>query len=266
MEKTQTLCKDCIFAVYNNENTQQVDCKLGRLEKYRELGCLVDAKEKETGRMSYVIDNRVCMACRNHKWLEMKEYADAPEDEWESLVKKEMAIQYQAIVFYDSTEEDLKKTVLSLANQSIKPKKIIIVSRAGIGETAKFVEWLAPSLDDENQPIEWKVQNILNPTFSNEECIDLIQSVGPRQYYSVFNSGLEIPPDIFSQVNELITEEMLQFAMISPNSSGDGAIVPSFVHKYYSGNSEKLLKNKIEEDGCKKNIIPITTIAPNFPQ
>ena len=165
------------------------------------------------------------------------------------------------MVFHDSTEEDLKKTVFSLAGQSIKPKKIIIISRKGITETARFVEWLDSLVD-----IKWKVQNILNPVFTDEECISLVQQVGGNQYYSVFHSGFEVPSDTFQQINELITEQMFQFAMISPNSSGNGTIVSNNVHKYYKTNTKKSLKTLIEEDGCQENIVPITTIMPNFPQ
>ena len=65
VQTTKTLCENCIFATYNDDNTQQTGCELGRIEKYQALGCVVSAKNEETGRQSYVIDNRVCMACRN---------------------------------------------------------------------------------------------------------------------------------------------------------------------------------------------------------
>ena len=250
----RTLCKDCVFATH--EEDVQVGCELGRLEKYKLLGCVVDAEEVETGKKSFVIDNRYCLACRNQKWGDKVE-----EEKWVESVHKEMLLQFQAIIFHDKEEADLKKTIASLIEQQVPPEKIVLITKPSCAyPPEKLVEYM------DSLGIEWKIQNVLQPKMSDGRCIDIVQNINPKQYYAVFYAGFLVPKDFFSVINHAVNEEMLQFAMLSPNSSGDGAVVLSAIHKYYDGNSDKKLEQKIEEDGCLENIIPITTIFPSFPK
>ena len=43
-------------------------------------------------------------------------------------------------------------------------------------------------------------------------------------------------------------------------------ILTSIQEDLYNGNKDKNLEEKIEEDECLSNIIPIHHICPNFPQ
>ena len=249
----RTLCKDCVFATH--EENVQVGCELGRLEKYKLLGCVVDAEEVETGKKSFVIDNRYCLACRNKDWGDK-----INEEKWIETVREEMLLQFQAIVFYDKGEQELKKTIGSLMEQVILPEKIVIVRKPDCVEPPeKLVEYL------DSLGLEWKIQNILQPKMSERQCIDIVQSIAPKQYYAVFHAGFLVPKDFFESINDAVNESMLQFAMLSPSSSGNGMVVSSTVHRYYDGNSDKNLEQKMEDDGCLENIIPITTILPDFP-
>ena len=250
----RTLCKECVFATH--EEDIQVGCELGRLEKYKLLGCVVDAEEVETGKKSFVIDNRYCLACRNKDWGEKID-----EEKWVEVVREEMLLQFQSIVFHNKGEEELKKTIGSMMEQSLPPEKIIIVSKPdSVYPPEKLVEYM------DSLGIEWKIQNILQPRMKDAQCIDIVQDIAPKQYYAVFYAGFLAPKDFFKTINDAVNESMLQFAMLSPNSSGNGMVVSSTVHRYYYGNSDKSLQQKMEEDGCLENIIPITTIFPNFPE
>ena len=250
----RTLCKDCIFAIY--EDNAQTGCGMGRLEKYKDLGCAVDAKEVETGRKSFVIDNRYCLACRNQDWGDKTD-----EQKWIEAVHKEMLLQFQAIVFHSREEADLKKTIGSLIEQDLPPERIVVVRKPDcVQPPEKLVEYM------DSLGVEWKIQNILQPKMKDGQCIDIIQNINPKQYYAVFYAGVLVPKDFFVEISNAVNESMLQFAMLSPNSSGNGLVVSSAVHKYYDGNSDRKLEQKIEEDGCLENIIPITTILPTFPQ
>ena len=170
-----------------------------------------------------------------------------------------MQLQFQAMVFYDKDRSELIKTVESLNNQSLRPKRIVVIRKPKCTEPGeKIVEYM------DSLGLEWKIQNIIYKR-TDEKCVDIVQSVEPKQYYSVFYSGIVVPENFFESINYAVNELMLQFAVLSPNSSGDGKVVLSAIHKYYNGNSEKKLEKKIEEDGCLENIIPVTTICPNFP-
>ena len=172
-----------------------------------------------------------------------------------------MLLQFQAIVFHSREEADLKKTIGSLIEQDLPPERIVVVRKPDcVQPPEKLVEYM------DSLGVEWKIQNILQPKMKDGQCIDIIQNINPKQYYAVFYAGFLVPKDFFAVINHAVNEAMLQFAMLSPNSSGNGLVVSSAIHKYYDGNSDKKLEQKIEEDGCLENIIPITTIFPNFPK
>jgi len=250
----RTLCKNCVFATH--EGNIQTGCELGRLEKYKLLGCVVDAQDVETGKKSFVIDNRYCLACRNEEWGNKID-----EEKWVEAVHEEMLLQFQAIVFHDKGEMELKKTVNSLVKQKFLPEKIVIITKPNCPyPPEKLVEYM------DSLGVEWKIQNVLHPKMKDGQCIDIVQNINPKQYYVVFYAGFLVPQGFFGEINYAVNELMLQFAMLSPNSSGNGMVVSSVIHKYYDGNSDKKLEQKIEEDGCLENIIPITTLLPSFPK
>tara|TARA_R110002020_G_scaffold229704_1_gene440499 strand:- start:23494 stop:24249 length:756 start_codon:yes stop_codon:yes gene_type:complete len=250
---SKTLCKNCIFAI--KKDKEQTGCELERLELYKELGCVFDAEDMQTGEKSFVIEGRYCLACRNHDWGK-----NVDEDKWKKTVWEEMQLQFQAMVFYDKNRDELIKTVSSLANQSLKPKKITVIRKPKCKEPAeKIVEYM------DSLGIEWKIQNILQKS-TDEKCVDIVQTILPKQYYAVFYSGVVVPEDFFESISYSVNELMLQFTMLSPNSSGDGKVVPTVIHNYYGGNNQQKLEKKIEEDGCLENIIPVTKICPSFPK
>tara|TARA_R110002051_G_scaffold29094_1_gene68228 strand:+ start:3407 stop:4189 length:783 start_codon:yes stop_codon:yes gene_type:complete len=259
----RTLCKNCIFAIHENDTdipvpraTYQTGCKLDRLEKYKLLDCVVEAEEVETGDKSFVIENRYCLACRNHDWGDKVD-----KEKWEEAVREEMALQFQVLIFHDKEESDLKQTIESLANQSRLPVRIVIIMKPDcVQPPEKIVEYM------DSIGIEWKIQNILQPKMRDDKCIDIVQEINPRQYYAVFHAGCIVPFDFLETINYAVNELMLQFAMILPNSSEDGMVVPTSIHQYYGGNFSKKLEKKIEEDGCLENMIPATTICPSFPE
>ena len=155
----------------------------------------------------------------------------------------------------------MKKTINSLVNQSRPPERIAIVRKPDCAQPPeKIVEYM------DSLGIEWKIQNILQPKMRDSKCIDIVQEINPKQYYTVLYAGFVAPSNFLQTINDAVNESMLQFAMISPNSSGNGMVVSSAIHKYYAGNSDRTLEKKIEEDGCLENIIPVTTICPDFPE
>ena len=59
----QTACKNCVFAVYDGDT--QVDCSMGRISKYQDLGMVIDAYDEE--KEFYVI-NGICNVVRQSNW------------------------------------------------------------------------------------------------------------------------------------------------------------------------------------------------------
>ena len=126
----KTLCRDCIFAMFDGE--EQSSCNIGRLKKYQDLGVAELYEDEETNKKFFVIQDRYCMACRNHDWAEKQE-----DEDYYRLVKEEMKIKYLVIIFYNDNRDDLENTLTSLVEQEIPPEKIVIIRKPDCEEPAK---------------------------------------------------------------------------------------------------------------------------------
>ena len=56
----QAVCRDCSFAVYDESDTQ-TDCKLHKLDKFRERGCQITPAYDETGKGFFIVQDRFCV-------------------------------------------------------------------------------------------------------------------------------------------------------------------------------------------------------------
>lgn len=254
----RSLCRDCVFAEW--EENQQTGCSIDRLDKYKKLECAFDCEDEETDKKFYVIEGRFCMMCRNQKWADDNNIA---KEDWEPTAREEMKIKYQALVFAGDDKEHIKKTISSLVNQTIPPVYIVLVRKADCKYGPRE---LAGMMGSNCGDISWRVQNLLEPFITDREALDIIVATEPKPYFGVFYAGVEVPRDTFEQINKAISEDLIQFAVISPNEAGNGFFMLSNVYRYYNGNKDKNLEEKIEEDECLSNIIPIHQICPNFPQ
>ena len=254
----RSLCRDCVFAEW--EENQQTGCSIDRLDKYKKLECAFDCEDEETDKKFYVIEGRFCMMCRNQKCADDN---NIEKEDWEPTAREEMKIKYQALVFAGDDKEHIKKTISSLVNQTIPPIYIVLVRKTDCKYGPRE---LAGTMGSNCGDVSWRVQNLLEPFITDREALDIIVATEPKPYFAVFYAGVEVPSDTFEQINKAIGEDLIQFALISPNENDDGFFMLSNVYRYYNGNKDKNLEEKIEEDECLSNIIPIHQICPNFPQ
>jgi len=252
----RTLCRDCIFASF--EKGVQQGCTLGRIEKFKDLGTDV-SMEKDTGKdkQYYVINDRYCMACRNEKWLcGLDETTDHVQ-----VMKKEMCLQYTAIVFLESTLNDLDKTLRSLNAQNPKPKNVKIVRKPSCDYSLAEVAEVCEQLET-----QWTVRNFLSE-FSDNECTDLIlRSNTMSAFYCVFYAGFQVPADTMTNVNDFVNEELQQFAILLPDKEGNGKTVQTLVHRMCKGNSGEDLEKKMEKAEWKNKILTMKSVSPSFPE
>lgn len=252
----RTLCRDCIFASF--EKGVQQGCTLGRLEKFKNLGTDVSMeKDTDKDKQYYAINDRYCMACRNEKWLSG---LDESTDHVEAM-RKEMSLQYTAIIFHESTLDDLNKTLRSLSAQSPKPKNLKIVRRPSCKYKVEEAAEVCKQFE-----IPWVVRNFISES-SEHECIDLIlRSPTMSAFYCVFYSGFEVPVDTMANVNDFVNEELQQFAILLPNKEGNGKMVQTLVHKMCYGNREEPLEKKMEKAEWKNKILTMKSVSPSFPE
>lgn len=252
INKIHTSCKDCVFATW--DGITQEDCKLDELSLFRnhDIEVLeVFDYEKEF----YVINKTRCLKYRIAQWT----HATEPFDQQKIAVEKEIELHCHAIIFVNDNRHDIRRTVTSLINQTLKPYYITLIRHVDCSlKPTELVEII------QDCPIKWRIENILEPR-TDSSAIDMVVPFVKLPVYIVFYAGFEVPLKIFEELNNKVHKDFIQFAMIKPNSSNNGMVVLQKVHEAYQGNYQISLEEKLELDKCP-NIVSINQICPNFPK
>lgn len=246
-----TPCKNCIFAIY--DNITQTGCKFNRLDIFRDKECgVIEAYDHE--KEFFVIKNRLCLYKRTEKWP----YHDAEEKKQVTQIQKEIRLQYKAIVYHNDNLDDLKKTLTSLLNQTLRPTSLAVIKRVDSKEHRAYLLELLKHVN-----IPWRIENITNNDVSYWQAVDFAVMHKPNNYYAVFNAGCDIPKDTFEIINHKMVEELKPIAIVKPNSNGDGLISSHVIHMATEDfRSRGVLENMKE----RLPLFPcITELCPNFP-
>lgn len=200
---------------------------------------------------------------RTRHWADLQEYKAAP---LECIAREEIQIQYHIILVAnpEHTLIDIEKTLKSVVNQTLQTKQITVLRHWNTPIAPQDIISILNKTVGEKKNIRWRVSNITDGDCGNP--VDIALYSGRGQYYAVFQPGFEIPPTLFSDLDNKINDEIFQFAAITPNKDGNGLIVPVAIHKLYSGNIETPLLDKIKEDKWESMIHPINSIFPYFPE
>ncbi len=272
IQRTHTSCKNCIFAVYEN-NTQKwcsanYLTKIDKFHMWRPTFCneikhinrpfdfdkLIEVYDEE--KEFFIINGIYCYGKRKKKWGDRFD-----KDKWLDQLKIENKLYYQVIIFANDNFTDIIITLKSLLKQKIKPQYITIVRPFGNAVRPTLLVDYFNNID-----IKWNIQNIANADLTDEQIIDMIIGSKPLPYYSVFHAGFSIPQDFFSTINDRIYKNTLKFAILLPNSTNNGMVVSTSIHKIYDGNKQSTLLEKIKKDKGDELLIPITQICPNCPK
>ena len=202
MQKTDTPCKNCIFAEW--DGITQTGCKLGRIDMYRKAGVnVIEAYDEE--KEFFVIDGHRCMYARTAAWAEKNVNNKAS---WENLLEKEVQFKYQALVIVDDNINHLLKTLDSLWDQKVKPQHVTVIRPYKHIKDIKM-EWIRPQM--EKSGVRWRVETIVDPNWSHRDMIDLVIPFVKFPFYSVFKAGIKVPLNTFSTISDKINNEMLSF-------------------------------------------------------
>lgn len=245
-----SVCKDCCFAIYENEITQ-VGCEQKMLDKYREITEVIEAYDDE--KEFYVVRGRACPYRRSAKWR--AKHADG----YKEALEKENQVTVQVIVFSDGNFENVKKTVESIKNQKKLPIHLTLVQPYGEKQklASIFTEYLKTC------PFKWRLQNMLEEQPLDKIVHSLLGFI-KSQYYLVLNSGEVIGENFLKQLNRLIIDDLKQFSAICDGDSSP-YIIPYLIHTYWSfyGNSDLTILQNILEDNkiCEnKTVLPLIAL------
>lgn len=245
----QTSCKDCCFAVY--EDRTQTKCRLKRLDKLRRAGAeILEVFDKE--KEFYVVYNKYCLWKRSPAWLE--QYKDG----YRRRLFKELKIKYDAIIIVGSNDNETKQDIFDsldqLAEQSIAPNHITVVIPAYISLN---IPDLKSSLDATN--LNYSIEKLLEP-INIERVIDIVINRHASQLYLVCESGYKLDPQLMKKVNKAVVNDVKYFGVIKAATPYHGWIFSHDVFRYYGGNYEKPLIEKIKDDGMQQLICHVDEI------
>lgn len=224
ISKTHTSCKDCIFARYDGKtqgwcNANYLENDYGTIKHVN--GSVIEVQDEN--KEFFVVDGIYCYGKRKKKWGDRID-----ENKWLDQLKIENKLFYQVIIFVGDSFEDLKITMKSLMEQNPKPIHITAVRPFDNKvKPTKIVNYFT-GID-----ARWNIKNIANPDLTNEQIIDMVIESNPMPYYSVFKSGFKVPKKFFKTIDKKIYNNTLKFAVLLPNSSDNGMVVSTSIHKLY---------------------------------
>ena len=133
-KKVQTVCRDCVFAVYEQlkdklvgvgeDKPFQTGCSLGRLEKLEANGAtlLNVIHEKKD---FFVVENRICNTCRGPEWKQEAEQRGRTD--LAALAREEISLKCTALIYIGPGQNinQAITTAYSLCKQDLRPSCII---------------------------------------------------------------------------------------------------------------------------------------------
>jgi hypothetical protein len=258
----ETLCKDCVFAEY--EDKVQINCKIGQLDVLTDAGAST-VQVTEDDKTFFIIHDVFCMYWRDKGWLSDRRHLN--DEKLKSIARKEMRIHYEAIIYANDSLADLQVTVESLKNQSIPPKRITVIryndNRLRPPQIVQYLQTL--------ENIAWANANRIN---DGRDLDSLIHSASTNEpIAAVFNAGFVVPDGLFEELDIKVNDQYLRFALILPNSSGNGMILSTYIFKAVGGNFngetgeyDRSFESKIKETKWESMIYQINKQFASFPQ
>lgn len=259
----ETLCRDCVFAEYA-DNTQ-VGCVLNQLDRLEQAGAEIVEAVDENEKEFFLIRNLFCRYWRDKNWLVHR--PNLTVNALKLVARDEMKIHYDVVILANDELADLQTTLDSLKNQAIHPKHITVLryndNRLRPPEIIECLKTL--------ENIRWRNQNLL----SKDIGLDAVVNTGSQNspIVAVFQAGFAVPSNFFAELDRLINDELLGFALIEPNESGNGLIISSHIFKLLNGNYnpetgeyDKEFATKVKEAQWAQMIYPISKLFDSFPQ
>jgi hypothetical protein len=254
MAQGQTPCKNCGFAVY--EEDTQTGCYLGVIDKFRAVGTeIIEAYDHE--KEFFVID-RKCLFGRNKKWV--ADYCSECPDDILKRIRAEIAIKLEVCVYVDehTTQNEIVETVDALNEQALKPTSLVFLQHPD--STIKEADYN----NVVTTSIPWSIsfhiemdatEGGYGEHVDRNRCFDLrIKTVNDSRrksvitYYMLINAGYQLPPKYISKIDDMINGELRQLVFVKPVDEHDnGLVVQKATHMMIGGNKERPIMDKIRD-------------------
>ena len=227
-------CGGCVFAKV--EGHVQYGCKLGRIERWQELG--VELKEEN----GFFIISRYCNTARNEDW------GNAQTDDWIKSVYQEVAIKVACIVNLDDKNLDnALLTIKSLARQNPKPAQIVLVIRNRDIPPFQIMTAMRHALTGTG--IKWCFEIMVDGSSYWEALDKGVSRTKEEKRFAIFQAGYKVPHNFFAQLDDSINRKMDRWLLLMPlEISGErynGLVAMHSVYQSYGGFGTQGLVEKV---------------------
>lgn len=265
----KTKCNGCVFAQDLTGIAgfrTQLDCRLGRIEKFRERGTTVSNELTEDTHYSFlVIEGRACNALRYPEaW---PEGANLSPEVQVTQVKKEISITAELLVLITkkSTLEDVYKSVQDVYDMRYKPTVLHLINNSPI-PTPDIINLVKSH--PYNEEYMWRVHNMRKggKNFgTKDECIEFVVHNVEARYYCVFDAGYHIPDNYLERINNALVEELERFSVLESDNYPNGIFVAADLHRHsvIAGNAKVVYTHQEsgEQITCNNVIDKVKFIA-----
>ena len=256
-QKFHTPCKNCVFITY--EDLTQIDCKLNLIEKFRTHNIEILEAYDEKNEF-YIINNTKCIHKRTKEWIA----ASLTLPEQVDKITKETNLHFHTIVWIKNEDniENVKITLNSLNNQSLKPSQITLIRPVDCVISPEQLVESCSILD-----CKWRIERLIDKTIVKEKVLNLIIPFLKNKIYIEFNAGFIVPKETLNDISKAVIDDFVKFVMFLPNKDGNGLTTLNTIGMHYANYPGKSLQEKLEKDGCPSELlIPITKLLPYFPK
>jgi hypothetical protein len=198
---TQTSCKDCIFAVY--ENNTQVNCLQGRISTFKKLNMLLEAYDEEK---EFWVVNRLCNTHRSIEWNNGIIDIDQAQEE--------IKLIFDLIIDCNYIDEEyisyLDELLISIKRYGIEKFNINLIHSGLVSPEQKHL--IASYMQ--------KIPNAKIKIYLNEELIvtGLIQK-SKTSYFTVIKKNNPVDINVFERLNYLVNQDMKKILYAKNNNN-----------------------------------------------
>lgn len=226
--KLHTSCKDCIFAIYDDEKKTQKGCQFNKIEKLKGNGVKV-VESFDDEKEFFVLDNHACMTYRKNL-LPNKTIEEQIE-----IAKNQAMPRIDCVITVESNEiGDLEKTIITLIKQEIQFNEIIFCVLSKIKPSQ-----IISIINKNNGKFKWSIKQIVDEYWTGSKAINIAVQKSRSTYASVFNSGFEIPVNFVKEMTNSLAEEMKRFIMLNPiDEKSNGLTIQVYAFNALRGNEE----------------------------
>ncbi len=223
----RTSCKGCVFAdtitwsdTNPEEDLEQVGCKLGRLEAYRDQDKATFDKESK-----YYFIEGLCKAVRSEKWA-----AKQTEPIMDAIEKE---IRNKISVIIAGTDEAILSSILSLQGQYDFYE--VIVSILPSQDVAAILSWLSAS-------VKCKYY-IIKEFEASDDWLDVAVAKSTGNYYLLLQEGKTFDGSLVAHLNYHVEDLCRPILFVD----SDTPILSRTLHQKLNGCQEKSVFAKFLE-------------------